>query len=194
MSNILTTENIQKHNTKNRTVGVGEWVLRNGVWAMNIKPEPFYQNYTNEEGTKISRLLMDEFVPNTQYYINLWIDGDSVSYNNGTAWSGCGLQIYYTDGTRIVMNVTGGDGVGWQHQQAITDPTKDVDYVCSTYARNLNTFYRGDSFIIPLTESKLHKTGVLNSGDFIETQEDSISSRIGNGYVMIGEQAQFIEW
>jgi len=40
--NILTTENLAKYNTKNWFGGVGEWVNRNGIWAMDIRPAPFY--------------------------------------------------------------------------------------------------------------------------------------------------------
>jgi hypothetical protein len=38
MGNIFTTENIAKYNTKGRTVGVGEYVLRNGVWLWIFDP------------------------------------------------------------------------------------------------------------------------------------------------------------
>ena len=57
ISNIFTTENVAKYNTKGRTAGIGEYVLRNGFWSMDIRPEPFYRNYTDTSGNYESYIL-----------------------------------------------------------------------------------------------------------------------------------------
>lgn len=194
MSNILTTENIKKYNTKNLVTGTGEWVLRNGVWAMNIRPYPFYQNYTNDEGVKVSKLLTDDFLPNTQYYISLWIDSDDVHNDAATTYSTSGFKIWYSDETVETLSVVGGVNKGFQHKQIVTNSEKSISHIQVIYGRNLNTFYRGDSFIVPITKSNLNKTGVFNTGDFIETYEEFMNTKIGSGYVVLGRQAQFIEW
>lgn len=63
--NIFTKENFSKYNTKSRTAGIGEWSLRNGVWSMDVRPEPFYKNSYASTGS--SGVLYDEFKPDTRY-------------------------------------------------------------------------------------------------------------------------------
>ena len=190
--NILTTENLASHNTKGATSGVGEWVLRNGVWSIAISPAPYYQNYT-VDGNKVSYCLKDEFISNTQYYVNLWMDGDDVYTSN--AYRSCGLTIYYSDNTYLNMVInSGSDGTGWNHKEAITDASKSVNRVEVYYYTNLPVYYRYDSFIIPLTaNAHINKNGVLNCDDVVESM-GQMSTRIGKNYMMVGRDGQFIEW
>lgn len=187
--NIFTTENIAKYNTKPRYAGVGEYVLRNGVWAMDIRPEPFYQNY----GTGDSRILSEEFQPNTQYIIDLWIDADDCKYNGNYVPGG--LTLYYTDNTSVgTAVVTGADNKGFQHIQFVTDPTKSVQKFVGYYYTSTPMYYRADSFVTPLANTtSVTKQGIITSGEFNEqiTTPSNFSAKFGKGYIEVNE---FIEY
>ena len=181
--NILTTENLAKYNTKNWSGGVGEWVNRNGVWAMDIRPAPFYQNFTDTSGNKISRVFTDEFMSASQWVFNLWIDGDDVKYNNNNV--ACGMTIKYTDTTRYDLTVTGGNGVGFQHRYYLTDSSKTVSHVEIYYYTSMPTFYRGDSFICPVgNDIQFKKTGILSADHFFEVIEDENPAKFYKGSVI----------
>lgn len=173
--NIFTTENVAKYNTKNATEGIGEYVLRNGVWAMCIKPAPFYGNYEAGKGV----LLKSEFEPNTQYIFDLWIDGDDTIYQS--EYRRCGFRIHYTDGTNTDDGtVVGGSGVGFQHTKFVTNSSKSVDRIEVYYYTNLPAYYRADSYITPLANtSTILKSGIVQTGEFSEAQ----SASIGKGYI-----------
>lgn len=180
MSNIFTTENISKYNTRGSTSGVGEYVLRNGYWAMNIRPAPFYQNY----GTGDSRLLQDEFVPNTQYIFDLWIDTDDVIYNGNNVPAG--LTLVYTDGTKnnSSMVFTGGSK-GFQHANFVSDPTKSVKKLEVYYYTNTQAYYRADSYIAPLSNANsITKSGIIKSDIINETINTSTEVKFGKGYLL----------
>lgn len=192
--NILTTENLAKHNTKNRTAGVGEWKLRNGVWAMDIRPEPFYQNYT-VDGTKISYCLKEEF-HDGQYIFNLWIDADDV-YSN-SAYRASGLVIVYTDGTSYNLVATGGSGIGFQHIYYISTAGKTIARISNYYYSSIATYFRYDSYIIPLnkTSTKFFKTGQAQTNELVEDYTHTYgnptnSMSLGQGYI---ETTNFIEY
>lgn len=175
--NILTTENLAKYNTKNRIVGIGEWHQRNGVWAMDIRPEPFYQNYTDTDGTtKLSYILKDEFTSG-QYVFSLWIDSDDVNNGSGS-YSQAGFTLYYSDETSVSLRVTGAENKGFQHKFFISDASKKCDRLNVYYARNLPTYYRYDSFIVPVEQTSFNKNGIIDSGFYIEGLEsiNTISS------------------
>jgi hypothetical protein len=186
--NIFTTENIAKYNTKPRYAGVGEYVLRNGVWAMDIRPEPFYQNY----GTGDSRLLSEEFQPNTQYIVDLWIDADDCKSSGN--YVACGLTLVYTDNTtKADAVVTGADGKGFQHVQYVTDPAKSVQKFTVYYYTSTPVYYRADSFVSPLSNTtSVGKNGIITSGEFNEqiTTPSDFSVKFGKGYI---EANEFIE-
>lgn len=174
--NILTSENIKRHNTKNVTAGVGEYVLRNGVWAMDIRPAPFYQNYTDTDGsTKLSYCLREEFYSG-QWVFSLWIDADQVIHNNKNV--AAGMSVVYTDGTYVNLVVTGGENIGFQHKNYISDANKTVDRVSSYYHVSQPTYYRYDSFIVPVEQTSFNKNGIIDSGFYIEGLEsiNTISS------------------
>ena len=192
MSNILTSENIMSHNTKNRTNGVGEWKKRNGVWSMDIRPEPFYQNYTASDGvTKLSYCLNEE-IGSGQYVFNLWIDVDDV-ISGGKNVNG-GLVVKYKDGTSYDLAKEGGENIGFQHIYYISDDTKEIDSISVYYYTSIAVYYRYDSFIVPISETSFNKTGIINSGFYIE----NISSIEADSQMSIGKFGvvtnEFIEY
>ena len=163
-ANIFRYELINPYAKTPNAVGTGEWSLRNGEWAMNIKPAPFYQNW--EDGTK-SAILVNEIQPNTQYVVNLWIDADEVNNGSGT-YSNAGLRVYYTDGTSQNFYGAGGDGVGFRHRFGLTDASKSISHISAVYSRNNNTYYRWDSYICPVDKESIVKEGLIKSTQFIE--------------------------
>ena len=187
--NIFTTENVEKYNTRGSTTGGGEYKLRNGYWAMDIRPAVFYQNY----GTGDSRLLQEEFQPNTQYYFDIWLDADDCKYNGNYVPGG--LTICYTDGTSDSSSlVFSGDGTGFKHRQCISNPDKSVQKLTVYYYTSTGMYYRADSFITPLANTtNISQQGVLTSGEFNEqiTIPSDFSAKLGEGYVEVNK---FIEW
>jgi hypothetical protein len=179
MCNIFTTENVAKYNTKPRYVGVGEYVLRNGIWAMDIRPEPFYKNYGDE-----SYILRNEFIANTQYIIDLWIDGDDCIYDG--VCRPCGLRLYYTDGTyNDSAVITGASNKGFQHVQYVTDKSKSVRDFDAYYWTSTPVYYRADSRVIPLSnQSNINKQGIAQSTEMTEYINGLDNSKIGKGYML----------
>ena len=162
---------------------------------MNIRPKPFYKNETNEEGTTISAGLRSEFVPNTQYIFNLWIDADD-SINSSGSYKAQGMNIFYTDGTNKTLYVTGNANLpGFQHKFFITPADKSVDYIYIYYGLDVEAYYRYDSFIIPIqSPPSLNRHGVFNSElflDNISTVTELNNFNIGNGYVAAGNYIEY---
>jgi hypothetical protein len=73
--NIWTSENIIKYWIGTSSTARGEWSTRNGEPAISVQPNNFYKsgNYV--------KIFEQEFLPNTQYVINLYMDTDDVVYN-----------------------------------------------------------------------------------------------------------------
>ena len=177
MENIFRSELIMPYR-KTVTTGTGEWTQRNGENSIAIKPAPFYKNYSLN-GTTINCILCNEFEPNTQYLIDLWIDADanysSNQYNKG------GLVVYYTDGTSTsYWQCTGGNGVGFQHKCARTAVGKSVKYIEALYKANGPIYYRWDSFIVPCSTTSINAKGQLITGTLAENQ-DTVAIRKGGG-------------
>ena len=182
MSNIFTTENVSRYNTRGSTTGVGEYRLRNGYWSMDIRPAPFYQNY----GTDDSRLLQDEFVANTQYIFDLWIDTDDVIYNGNNVPGG--LSLIYTDDTSDSTNMvfTGGNK-GFQHANFVSDPAKSVKKLVVYYYTSTPVYYRADSYIAPLSNSNnISKSGIIKSSIINErdVMDPDLQVKLGKGYIL----------
>ena len=183
ISNIFTTENIAKYNTKGRNIGVGEYLYRNGTWAINVRPEPFYKNYGDE-----SYYLRNEFSPNTQYLFDFWIDCDDVVYNGNNVAGG--FYIRYADNSTNNSFVVTGGNKGFQHITYITDASKSVKQLEAYYYTSLNVYCRCDSMIIPLvSNSSIHQIGVIDTGYYREII-GSTSARIGTSYI---DTAEFVE-
>lgn len=185
MSNIFTHENISKHNTKNQTKGVGEYEFIDGYWAMNIRPYPFYQNHTDESGNKVSYALKEEFIPNTRYVFSIWINADYAI--SSEKYRQQGMRIYYDDNSSSTLFVTGPQG--WVHKTLVTPEDKTVKLVNIYYGYSLDTYYRYDSFIIPLiNNTSVEKNGIVKTGEFIETVPPA---SFGGDYIIGNE---FIEY
>lgn len=152
-SNIFRSELIMPY-AKSSSGSHGQIVERNGYPAIAIQPTPFYQNLANSE----SGFLCNEFIPNTQYIIDLWIDSELVM--NGSNPSTGGLYLDYTDGTSVgnTFIVTGGIA-GWQHKYYITDANKSIKKVSIRYGVNKSVYFRADSFMAPIGTHKITKTG-----------------------------------
>jgi hypothetical protein len=51
------------------------------------------------------QIFKDEFLPNTQYVISLYMDVDDVVYNGNNV--GGGMSVIYTDGSTVHLNPVG---------------------------------------------------------------------------------------
>lgn len=163
-ANIFRYELINPYAKTPNVVGTGEWGLRNGEWAMNIKPAPFYKNLEDDK----SGFLTNKFLPNTQYVVDYWIDADDVINSDNGSYVSSGIFISYTDETTDTLYTTGGNGVGFQHKRMITDSGKTIHHIGVRYGANLNTYYRWDSYVCPIGQEQIVKEGLIKSTQFIE--------------------------
>ena len=163
-ANIFRYELINPYAKNLSAVGTGEWGLRNGEWAMNIKPAPFYKNLEDDK----SGFLTNKFLPNTQYVVDYWIDADDVINSDNGSYISSGIFVSYTNGTTDTLYTTGGNGVGFQHKRMITDSDKTIHHIGVKYGANLNTYYRWDSYICPIGQEQIVKEGLIKSTQFIE--------------------------
>lgn len=175
MSNLFRSELIKNYNTKNRGAGIGEDVLRNGVWSMDIRPEPFYQNLENSQ----SGILLNEFNSNIQYVIDMWIDVDDVIYNGNNV--AAGFTLRYSDNSTESFVFTGGNK-GFQHKKIITPSNKSVLKLEIYYYVSMPVYYRWDSYITPYNIPKITKQGILNTTNEIENK--SLTTSLSNGGII----------
>ena len=164
-SNIFRSELIMPAAKAGRTTGIGEIVEHNGYYAMNIAPEPFYKNISNS----VSGILQGQFFPNTSYIFDLWIDVDSVIYNGNNVVGG--LYIVFTDGSLNDSFVFIGGNKGWQHKKIITPSNKTIDRLSVRYYVSTDVFYRLDSYICPISSTKIIKQGILDTTNITENSE-----------------------
>jgi hypothetical protein len=161
MSNIFRSELIMPYAKAGHSVGIGEWTTRNGAAAMDIRPVPFYKNL--DDGT-VSGILRNEFIPNTSYLVDLWIDVDDVISSGSNV--AAGLTLKYTDGTSESFVFTGPKG--WNHKKVITPATKSIKLLDIYYYTSVPVYYRWDSYIAPITSSNINKVGQLDICNIIE--------------------------
>ena len=166
--NIFTSENLMKYwNTSVNGVGHGEWDVLNGENAIRINPSRFRKNDAQVQ------VFKDEFLPNTNYIFNLYInmDRENLSYT-GTASSG--IKIYYSNGDTKSLTLKPTDTPkGWQNLFLIT--TQDVAYIVFHYGANYSVRYRWDSYIMPVTEDiGITAPGVFNTGTLVNADSASI--------------------
>ena len=167
MGNIFLSEIIQSYAKNPNARGHGEYIYHNGYWAMDIEPATFYR--ASDTPTS-SHILENEFISNTRYVFDMWIDTDTV-VSGGNNVAG-GLAVYYTDGTvdytlRPVGNNTA--PLGYQHCVFVSNASKSVAYMTSYYYTSTYVYYRADSYICPLDEIKLYKTGVFDVQNITES-------------------------
>ena len=162
MSNLFKTELVMPYAYSPTSQGHGELVEHNGYWSINIQPAPFYNG-------AYAQILQNEFLPNTQYLFDMWIDGDLTVYQDVNRPAG--LVIYYTDGSSYNLLVTGNQSnpLGYQHVVYVTPTDKSVKSVASYYYVSYPTYYRIDSLIVPVSEPQISKKGIITSNQFTET-------------------------
>jgi hypothetical protein len=174
--NIWTSENIMKYWDGTSATAKGEWTTRNGENAISIQPNNFHQNNASIQ------IFKDEFLPNTQYAISLYMDADDVVHNNNNV--GAGMSVVYTDGTVKELVCVGNktEPKGWQHKFLITDASKSVSHMTSYYYTSIPVYYRWDSHVIPVDTPSVNKTGVFNVESLISlynTEDSAEISRSG---------------
>ena len=169
MENIFRSELIQKYR-KTVITGTGEITDWNGEPCISITPAPFYKNL---DSGNTSAILRDEFLPNTQYIFDLWVDYDGSYASN--AYRQGGLTVYYTDDTNSggILRGTGGDGVGFQHKKLITPAGKSVKYVNVYYGYNVPVYYRLDSYICPVSTLNINKQGQIATTTTVEDKDQA---------------------
>ena len=171
--NIWTSENIIKYWDGTSATAKGEWVKRNGENAISIQPNNFHQNNASIQ------IFKEEFLPNTQYVINLYIDTDDVVYNGNNVAGG--VSVVYTDGTSVNLAPVGNKASpkGWQQKFLITDASKSVSYMTSYYYTSIPVYYRWDSYIIPYVEAGINKEGILTFGTLNNIQSETAAIQKG---------------
>ena len=174
--NIWTSENIMKYWDGTSATAKGEWTVRNGENAISIQPNNFHQNSASIQ------IFKDEFLPNTQYVINLWMDVDDVVYNGNNVAGG--MSVVYTDGSVTHLSPVGNktSPKGWQNKLLFTDASKSVAYMASYYYTSIPVYYRWDSYVMPVDMPSVNKTGVFNVESLISlynTEDSAEISRSG---------------
>lgn len=170
MSNIFLSETIQSYAKSPNARGHGEYVFHNGYWAMDIEPATFYKG---SDEVKDAHVLSEEFIPNTRYVFDIWVDVDAIIYNDINRPAG--LRIFYTDGSSdsssLITTGSHDPATGYQHLFYVSPSNKSVDYLTVYYWSSSYVYYRADSYICPLDEIQLYQTGVLN----IQNTTESLS-------------------
>lgn len=169
MENLFKTENIQPLSKNGPTyAGTGEWVERNGESCMRIKPAPFYKNLDDGD---TSALMINIFKENTSYIFDFWADADDCINTSTGAYSSGGCSIVYTDGTMDTLYFSGGDNIGFQHQQIITPSNKTIKRVSARYSVNQPVYYRWDSYISEFSTLNINQNGQINATQLVEKIE-----------------------
>lgn len=178
MGNIFLQENIQQYLTDGyqNSAGIGEYVLRNDVWSMDIRPKPYY---TANVGS--NHVLDGFFQSNTRYIFDMWIDADDVYSSNANREAG--IQIFYTDDSYTTCYVVGNQSspLGYQHKVVLSTSGKSVSHIRIRYSTSMPTYYRADSYICPFDETYLYKTGVLETQNITESLTGIKNSEIKPG-------------
>lgn len=165
-SNMFRSELIMPWAKPNRT-RIGEVVEHNGYMALNIAPEPFYNNIS---GTTSGAL--DGMFQAGSYVFDIWVDVDSV-ISGGTNRGG-GMVIRYSDNTSENAFVFTGGNLGYQHKIYITPANKTVQRLEFYYYTSTDVFYRIDSCIYPINQTKIFKKGIVQSAGFLEDTKSRI--------------------
>ena len=150
---------------------------------MVMAPARFYASGT------YSHILANEFVPNTQYLFNIYVDNDDYYHNN--QYTAAGLIIWYTDGTSdtsIRCNTSSTPG-GWQTKRYVTPSNKSVAYLQLYYNYGDPIYYRWDSYIVPIDTEKIARVGWTSAAQFDEGQSSCVFTK-GGGI----ESSQMIEF
>lgn len=170
--NIFTFENIYPYRYGTSSNYNGEWVQRNGVWAMVMAPSRFYNG-------SYSHILANEFVPNTQYLFHIYVDTDDHYHND--KYTSAGIYIRYTDDTRDGAIYCGQSTTprGWQLKRYITPADKSVQNIEIGYNYGDPSYYRWDSYIVPIDTEKIAKLGWTSAAQFAEGEASCVFTKGG---------------
>lgn len=169
-ANILTIEKINKW--ARSSTYYTYYTTRNDVLSFPIQPN-WYPSTSPVYAT-----LRDEFKENTSYLIDMWIDADSVVYDNVNRPAG--FIVVYSDGTTKDLTRTGNaqSPVGWQHVLFVTPADKTISYIRVFYYTSAAFYVRADSFITEASSTEIEADGSTSSGQFIENTDAAF---IGKG-------------
>ena len=175
--NLLKRENVIKDyvNQSNINSTCGTMVIREGVPALKFKATDTW--FTLDGVDHHYQMMYGMFKQNTQYLFDLWIDGDDMFPTSGDhayEMYGTGFAIKYVGVNNSVFYEIVGDRInklGWQHKLFITDANKTIESIGIIYHINSPLYVRADSFIVPLTETKINKNGTIESGLFVENTD-----------------------
>lgn len=159
--NIFNNKNVSQYCKTNYS---NEPILRNGILSIRIYPADYYHNISNSE----SAILKNEFLPNTQYYFDIWADGDSSTSTNNT-----GFRINYTDGTDTEMHFIGNGNNGWQHKVLVSDENKSILNCSEFYGTNTPVYYGLNSFIGPISNLQIQKNTQINTTTISENYQQT---------------------
>ena len=156
---------------------IGEIIEHNGTYALNIAPEPFYKNISSTTSG-----ALDGMFQTGSYVFDMWINTDSVIYNNNNVAGG--MSIRYTDNSVENAFVFTGGNKGYQHKIYITPANKNIQRVEFYYYVSTDVFYRIDSCIYPISNLSIKKTGVIQSTGLLE---ETNTKFIKNGLIETNE-------
>ena len=167
--NIFTSENLMKYKLSDYS-GHGEWFQHNGENAIGLSPVRFYSNGTYVE------VLKEEFIPNTQYVFNLYLDTDNILSGDNNVVGG--IQIHYSDDTTHNLTKKGDKTnlKGWQNIFYISDAEKSISHIRVYYYVGTRVPYRWDSYIGPLQNAQVEQPGLFNVGTLINNYNTNPAS------------------
>lgn len=174
--NFLNTELLDKYHI-DTTTNIGEWVNRNGINAMRIGPYPFYAYYHSTGTLDPNKYIgANMFKPKTSYIFDLWIDVDDVFWDEENKNVPGGLAFTYTDtsGENVILEGDRNNRKGYQHVRFISDPSKSVQGYTIYYYIGDPVFYRYDSYIIENTPNNFNKNGIIDCGQVIQNNNDTV--------------------
>lgn len=179
--NLFTSENLQKYKISSSS-GHGEWSKHNGENAILLNPARFYAN------SAAVQVLKNEFVPNTQYVVNIYMDVDNITNSTTGANASEGIRVHYTDGESQTLYKTGNkdNPKGWQNHFYITDGSKSVSHIAIYYNIGKSIPFRWDSYIGPLQTNQVEQSGLFNIGTLNNNYNNNTAS-IQNGGIIYAD-------
>ena len=140
-----------------------------------VNPYTFYDGTTGYQ-----KILLNEFVPNTRYVFNIYIDTDDHYHNN--TYTSAGIYIRYTDDTRDGSIYCGNSSTprGWQFKRYVTTAGKSVQNIEIGYNYGDASYIRWDSYIVAYDVEHICKNGQTQTSHLIE-DASKCSFIIGGG-------------
>lgn len=165
-----------------QTHGNGTLELRNGYLAYGLSAAAFW--YGNSVASNI--IFQEKIKPNTQYYIDCWIDADTMWYDGGGRYVPGGLTLLYTDGTEEQIHATSvGGNSGWQHVTFYTNAAKSVQGLGVYYYIGNKFYLRADSYMVEVTKNATtgEKEGIYITENYV-AQAQQLNETSYNGNIL----------